>query len=550
MRAALLAALLATLPSGGGAQLGSPWRARRSAVSPAVISAAGAPPVQRFAQRVDHFDALNNASWPQRYFANETFWAAGDRSAVFLCVGGEGPALEPSVVVTGGSHCADAVVLAARTGALLLALEHRFYGESVPAPDVSTASLRLLSSRQALADVASFLGYASQRFGFTPSTRVIAFGGSYPGMVAAWSRLRFPHLIHAAVASSAPVAPALNFAGYNDAVGAALENPRVGGDAACGAATRAAFAALGDALRTPEGRRSLEQAFPICAPEAAGGVTLAVSPGGAGPLDDDVAAAGLTEDLSYFFPAQSNDPACREPACNIQRVCGVMRADSGNNGGVNATSPPLERLAALAAAAVPAGDCLAEGSAAVRAQLTDTSLAGGGARVWLWQTCVEFGFFQTCDPDSRCPFTSSPWLNSLDSQLDACRIAFGDVAAQGAAAAVATTAAEFGALTPGSSRVMYVNAEIDPWYAASIAKPPGEQTPVLLVRGASHHAWTHPPQPTDSPEARALQCLSFRGSDACILSADCGGSRRHWRAGGGVAARRAVSIRRQRLRVV
>jgi hypothetical protein len=48
-------------------------------------------PAARFAQRVDHFDALNGATWQQRYFVNATFWeAAGRVGPVFLCVGGEG----------------------------------------------------------------------------------------------------------------------------------------------------------------------------------------------------------------------------------------------------------------------------------------------------------------------------------------------------------------------------------------------------------------------------------------------------------------------------
>jgi serine protease 16 len=81
-------------------------------------------------------------------------------------------------------------------------------------------------------------------------------------MLAAWSRLTFPHLIHAAVASSAPVGAVLNFQGYNDVVGAALGDASVGGDAACVAGARAAFAQLGDALRKLSGRRRPAAAFP------------------------------------------------------------------------------------------------------------------------------------------------------------------------------------------------------------------------------------------------------------------------------------------------
>jgi hypothetical protein len=49
---------------------------------------------------------------------------------VFLCVGGEGPALRATVVTIGDAHCALAVETARRRNALVVALEHRFYGAS------------------------------------------------------------------------------------------------------------------------------------------------------------------------------------------------------------------------------------------------------------------------------------------------------------------------------------------------------------------------------------------------------------------------------------
>jgi serine protease 16 len=354
---------------------------------------------------------------------------------------------------------------------------------------VSTASLRLLSSRQALADLARFHAHATQRFSLPEHTRWVTFGGSYPGMLAAWARLRYPHLIHAAVASSAPVGAVLNFQGYQDVVGRSLADADVGGDAACAASVRAAFAEMGTLLRDADGRRRLEQLFPVChAADAA-----------KDPLDDDFAAAALTEELSYLFPAQSNDPACTEPACNIDAVCAIMR------GGRRDEASPLERLARLAAVALPGDGCMADGRAAAAAALADTSLEGGGGRVWLWQTCTEFGFYQTCDPNSACPFTSSPWLNNLSASLDICAMAFGQDVEYWAArtpAAVASSNEAYGGLTPGSTRVLYVNGDVDPWSAASIAASPGEDAPVIWVQGASHHAWTHPPRDTDSPQVR------------------------------------------------
>jgi hypothetical protein len=53
------------------------------------------------------------------------------------CIGrGRGSVLVASV------HCNDMVELGARLGALLIALEHRFYGRSMPYKDYSTQSLR------------------------------------------------------------------------------------------------------------------------------------------------------------------------------------------------------------------------------------------------------------------------------------------------------------------------------------------------------------------------------------------------------------------------
>lgn len=48
--------------------------------------------------------------------------------------------------------------LAAATGALILSLEHRFYGESVPrGMDLTTGNLALLTAAQGLADLDSAL---------------------------------------------------------------------------------------------------------------------------------------------------------------------------------------------------------------------------------------------------------------------------------------------------------------------------------------------------------------------------------------------------------
>lgn len=66
---------------------------------------------------------------------------------VFLYIEGEG-AGNPLDVVQ-GQH----VELAATYGALVIALEHRFFGASIPTPDLSLNSLAVLNSQQAIGDV-------------------------------------------------------------------------------------------------------------------------------------------------------------------------------------------------------------------------------------------------------------------------------------------------------------------------------------------------------------------------------------------------------------
>lgn len=157
---------------------------------------------------------------------NDTFWTgAASGAPVFLCVGGEGPPLTGASVVN-SVHCSNAAEWLPETGALMLALQHRYYGcfnaSACPVPDVSApGALKFLSSRQAVGDVARFLEVVAQQYSLTSANKIVSWGGSYPGMLASFVRLKLPHLVHAAVSSSAPVQAQLDMRGYFDVVAAA-----------------------------------------------------------------------------------------------------------------------------------------------------------------------------------------------------------------------------------------------------------------------------------------------------------------------------------------
>lgn len=221
---------------------------------------------QYFKTQQDHFDPLNSNTWNQGYYVNDTFWKNGTSAPVFLCVGGEGPPIDASVV-SNSVHCNIAVEWLEETGAILFALEHRYYGchlkESCPVNLSDTNALRYLSSSQALEDTALFHLHATEKYNLQPDNLWIVWGGSYPGMIAAWSRISFPHLFHVAVASSAPVLAQLDMRGYYEVVGNAYATTSVGGSPQCKTIIARGHEIIGGMLGSCRTRSQLENQFEL-----------------------------------------------------------------------------------------------------------------------------------------------------------------------------------------------------------------------------------------------------------------------------------------------
>ncbi|XP_042240164.1 putative serine protease K12H4.7 [Homarus americanus] len=166
-------------------------------------------PAQWFTQILDHSEPADTRTWQQRYFTNDSFYEPG--GPVFLMIGGEGPA-DPIWMVE-----PYWVTYAQGLNAYMLFLEHRYYGMSHPTEDASVDNLAYLSTEQALGDLANFVVSMKESLGFE-GNKWIAFGGSYPGALAVWFRLKYPHLVHGSVATSAPVEAVINFKEYLEVV--------------------------------------------------------------------------------------------------------------------------------------------------------------------------------------------------------------------------------------------------------------------------------------------------------------------------------------------
>lgn len=433
----------------------------------------------------DNFDGSNTNTWQQAYFVNDTFWKGNSDAPVFLCVGGEGPPMDGSYVQA-SDHCNIAVEWLQSTGALMFALEHRYYGchniSACPVSDFNHPdAFRFQGSRQALSDVAHFYQYAMVQYSISPDAKWITWGGSYPGMLAGWSRTKFPHLFHGAVSSSAPVYAEVEMQGYYDIVAFAfsVSDNNVGGSEKCSENIADGHRQIGTMFSSDEGRSTLAALFKL--PSADWLKQL--------ENQRNFAGYGVAQ-----FDAQSNDPLCTQPACNIASICHIMT--DGSIGNV------VERLAHVAQAQTAWARMPWE----VAQYRQELSAAANTTPPWFtfwdWQTCTEFGFYQTCNVGTKCFFTQG--LVTLDVYLNTCKTQFG-IPAEQIPKNIEFSNTYYGGLSPSGSRVLYPNGEVDPWRANSIQKSPGDGLTPLFVAGASHHAWTHTSQPGDQASVIAAR---------------------------------------------
>jgi lysosomal Pro-X carboxypeptidase len=70
-----------------------------------------------------------------------------------------------------------------------------------------------LTIENTLIDYVELIKHVKTKFN-AENSAVIAFGGSYGGMLAAWMRMKYPHVIQGALAASAPI---LSFKGNTEA---------------------------------------------------------------------------------------------------------------------------------------------------------------------------------------------------------------------------------------------------------------------------------------------------------------------------------------------
>lgn len=400
--------------------------------------------VSKIEQPLDHFDPQVGRTYMQRYYVVDTYWN-GSSGPVFLYIGGEGPLDEAQV--NSGHH----LEMAEKYGALIFGVEHRFYGGSIPDGGLTTKNLQYLSSQQALADLAHFIGFAKTKYSLSDSNRWISIGGSYPGALSAWMNLKYQHLIYGSLASSAPVRAIVDFQGYNDVVNASLSNSKAGGSAECIGNVTAAFAEV-DRLIASQQLSKLQKDFDLC-----------------GSISEKLDLETFLSSLQDVFmgTVQYNSGLGNESS--IAQLCNEMMV----------SSDPYQNLIKI----------ISRVQMSLNYQCMDLSykaflkeIEESGIKAWMYQTCTQFGYYQTCEEGSQCPFGHEL---GLEMDLSVCKDAFG-IMEKTVFQQVNFTNEYYGSDKPKGGRILFINGSIDPWHALSVLNSLGGNETAIFIDGSSH----------------------------------------------------------------
>jgi len=154
-----------------------------------------------FTQQLDHFNQQNQQTWQQRYLEWDAVWDG--KGPIFFYTGNE---VDITSIYDNSGFVMEA---AAEFKALVVFGEHRYYGKSwpfgTPEKSLTRANVGYLSVEQVLADYAVMLTAIKIKYSMPESTPVVAFGGSYGGMLSAWFRIKYPNICAASLAASAPI---------------------------------------------------------------------------------------------------------------------------------------------------------------------------------------------------------------------------------------------------------------------------------------------------------------------------------------------------------
>ncbi|CAH8550302.1 unnamed protein product [Schistosoma margrebowiei] len=214
-----------------------------------------------FWTRIDHFSFVNDDKFFIKYLINNESFTPG--GPIFFYTGNEG------AIETFAENSGFIWKLSQELNASVVFAEHRYYGTSLPFGNNSFKDRQhfgYLTAEQALADYVLLINQLKANYSCFASSPVIAFGGSYGGMLSAWIRQKYPNQIAGAIASSAPV---WLFPGLSDCNGFSMTATnsflKYGGEN-CVKNIQLSWSNIVDIGQSIDGKELLTHMFNICTP--------------------------------------------------------------------------------------------------------------------------------------------------------------------------------------------------------------------------------------------------------------------------------------------
>ncbi|CAL6023940.1 Serine_carboxypeptidase [Hexamita inflata] len=383
----------------------------------------------QFDQLIDHFDNTNTATFKQKYLVN-TEQCKSAVCPIFLHIGGESPL--PDTALDGVKYAN--FYFAKELGAITVALEHRYYGDSYPSAD-----LQYLSSKQAQADIVRFLQFIKTSYK-QENAKVIVQGGSYPGALSGWLRNRFPHMIDVSLSSSGPFMGMNEYTDYLKHIQGQFQ--RVG----CLDKLHSALSYTEECVLSDRLRKKFIAAFDVIDSTVdwknemdIANVLEAVTDGLAG--------------LVQYAKAPGYDGTDYQG--ELEMFCTEL----------NAAATMEQQMTVLGAHNKLTGVKLSY-SAYIASLQEDSS-----SRSWFYQTCTEFGYYQTAVyPDS----VFSQRIN-MDYFMHICNDAFFtqftfEETKTAVQEMIDYTNAFYGGRNVGRTHIYFTNGRVDPWSELSVVQ--------------------------------------------------------------------------------
>ena len=430
--------------------------------------------VGNYIQVVDHFNWNINLTFQQRYLYSDVYWNNG-----------------PFVVYTGNEGDVEgywnsagfAFEIAKELNGYILFIEHRYYGKSLPfgSDSFDRDNIGYLSIEQAIADYALVIQYIKSKLDASENP-VIVLGGSYGGMLSAYFRFKYPNVVDAALAASAPIYLAAGLAN-NHSFWEIVTADFQAANEQCPTRVRNAFIELQNLRESgTAGLQEISKKFRLCKPlESDEQVDHLI-----GWIRNAFASMCMGDYpyASSFFGKLPANPV--NVATNL-----IMDADDAldglvlgtglfYNGTSNNTLQCFDPFTEYISCADPTGCGL-----------------GPNSLAWDYQACTEL-YLASGTNNVTDMFAPLAW--TLEMRDAYCMKTWG---VEQRPNWFATSL--WGKSISSSSNIIFSNGALDPWKEGGVPESLSETLVALMIEGAAHHLDLRSSNPKDPPSVVAAR---------------------------------------------